>query len=110
MGLFTTAAVDNIDHNPSFTTARDSFHGTRISLFQPIYTKHPGVDRGAESYSVFIDLQRDKTITKIPFTYFRPAFLHNQNRPVFEVQCEVKGDRLQMDQQYNMLWRRIPVA
>ena len=102
--------MDNIDHNPSSTTARDSFHGTGISLFQPISTKHPGVDRGAVCYSVFIDLQRDITITKIPYTYFRPAFLHNQNPPVSEVQCEVKGDRLEMDQQYNMLWRRIPLA
>ena len=33
-GLFTTAAVDNIDHNPSSTSAHDSFHGTGISLFQ----------------------------------------------------------------------------
>ena len=27
-GLFTTSAVDNIDHNPSTTTATTSFHGT----------------------------------------------------------------------------------
>ena len=33
-GLFTTAALDNIDHNPSSTTAKLSFHGTEISLFQ----------------------------------------------------------------------------
>jgi len=33
-GLFTTAAVDNIDYNPSSTTASGSFHGTGISLFQ----------------------------------------------------------------------------
>lgn len=32
--LFTTSAVDNIDHNPSSTTASDSLHGTAISLFQ----------------------------------------------------------------------------
>ena len=38
-GLFTTAAVDNIDYNPSSTTAHDSFHGTGISLFQ-----HPDKD------------------------------------------------------------------
>lgn len=31
--VFTTAAVDNIDHNPSSTTAKESFHGTGISLF-----------------------------------------------------------------------------
>ena len=29
--VFTILAVDNIDHNPSSTTARDSFHGTAIS-------------------------------------------------------------------------------
>ena len=27
-GLFTTGAVDNIDHNPSSTSAQDSFHDT----------------------------------------------------------------------------------
>ncbi len=32
--VFTTAAVDNIDHNPSSTTSKESFHGTGISLFQ----------------------------------------------------------------------------
>ena len=34
--LFTTGCVDNIDHNPSSRTAKDSFHGTAISL-----TQHP---------------------------------------------------------------------
>lgn len=32
--VFTTAAVDNIDHNPTSTSARGSFHGTGISLMQ----------------------------------------------------------------------------
>ena len=32
--VFTTAAVDNIDHNKSSTTAITSFHGTSISLIQ----------------------------------------------------------------------------
>lgn len=51
-GLFTTSAVDNIDHNPSSTTAHDSFHGTGISLFQ-----HPdGNSRGT-----------DRTRTSSPF-------------------------------------------
>ena len=34
MKLFTTSAVDNIDPNPSSTTAKTSFHGTSISIFQ----------------------------------------------------------------------------
>ena len=32
--LFTIGALDNLDHNPSSTTATDSFYGTGISLFQ----------------------------------------------------------------------------
>ena len=43
--VFTTAAVDNIDHNPSATTLKNSFHGTAISLLQhPSYTGE-GVDQ-----------------------------------------------------------------
>ena len=30
--LFTVGALDNLDHNPSSTTAVDAFHGTAISL------------------------------------------------------------------------------
>lgn len=33
-GLFTVCAQDNIDHNPSSTTAVNAFHGTGITLFQ----------------------------------------------------------------------------
>ena len=33
-GLFPIAAADNIDYNPSVATAKDSFHGTEISLMQ----------------------------------------------------------------------------
>ena len=33
-GLFTIAAIDNIDHNQSSSTAKSSFHGTSISIFQ----------------------------------------------------------------------------
>ena len=43
-GVFTTSAVDNIDHNPTATSAHGSFHGTGISLFQ-----HPDLaNRGTE--------------------------------------------------------------
>lgn len=43
--LFTLAAFDNIDHNPSSTTAHDSFHGTGISLFQHATSEAPGAAR-----------------------------------------------------------------
>ena len=43
-GVFTTSAVDNLDHNPSSTSAHTSFHGTAISLHQ-----HPDQDmQGSE--------------------------------------------------------------
>lgn len=31
-GFVTVVAVDNLDHNPSSTTSKDSVHGTGISL------------------------------------------------------------------------------
>ena len=45
-GLFTVAAVDNIDYNPSSATAKDSFHGTGISLIQHPSHESEGCDRG----------------------------------------------------------------
>ena len=33
-GFLTVGAIDNLDHNPSSTTSKGSFHGTGISLFQ----------------------------------------------------------------------------
>ena len=33
-GLFTVGALDNLDHNPSSTTAVNSFHGKGLCLFQ----------------------------------------------------------------------------
>ena len=32
--VFTTAAIDNVDHNASSSTSENHFHGTSISLFQ----------------------------------------------------------------------------
>ena len=32
--LFTVSAIDNLDHNPSCSTAKYFFHGTSISIFQ----------------------------------------------------------------------------
>ena len=56
-GVFTTTAVDNIDHSPSSVTAQGAFHGTGISLFQ-----HPTFYApGGEREMVGIDNQPSKT-------------------------------------------------
>lgn len=44
-GIFTVGALDNIDHNPSSTTAQGSFHGTGISIFQFPTSSNSGVVR-----------------------------------------------------------------
>jgi len=41
--LFILAAVDNIDHNPTATTASTSFYGMGVSLFQNPSAENPGV-------------------------------------------------------------------
>ena len=62
--LFTTAAVDNIDHNSSSTTAKSNFHGTGISLFQHPTHENPGVDRKIEHLDT-----ESKTISPLPDCY-----------------------------------------
>ena len=42
-GLFTTGAVDNVDHNPTSATARDSFHGTSISIIKHLSHESTGI-------------------------------------------------------------------
>lgn len=40
--IFTVAALDNLDHNPTSRTASSSFHGTGISIFQFPSPQKPG--------------------------------------------------------------------
>ena len=58
--LFTTAAVDNLDHNPSSTTAQGAFHGTGISLFRNRETEIDGIVRQIP------DIQPDRVRKQIP--------------------------------------------
>ena len=59
-GLLTTAAIDNIDHNPSSTTAKSSFHGTSISIFQ-----HPINNNFGEQREMLHIAERQST-KKVP--------------------------------------------
>ncbi len=43
--LFTTCTLDNIDHNPSSTSAKGSFHGTSLSVTQHPTQESSGVKR-----------------------------------------------------------------
>ena len=58
--------MDNIGHNPSFTTAKDSFRGTGISLFQHSSADNPGTARER----INVRASSDKTVIKeLPSTY-----------------------------------------
>lgn len=67
LGLLTTAAVDNIDHNPSSTTSKDSFHGTGISLFQHPSAVTPGTEEALISISTNAD--SEKSVKQLPASY-----------------------------------------
>ena len=82
VGLFTTGAVDNIDHNPSSTSAQDSFHGTGISLFQHPNSGVRGVKRPRVSISD--EATTTKTTAHLPesYTTVPPVFLGKRELPL----------------------------
>ena len=72
--LFTTAAVDNIDHNPTATTAQTSFHGTSVSIFQ-----HPSTENAGDEHEP-LKLESEMKVKKVPelpeaYTNIRPAYI-----------------------------------
>jgi len=79
-GLFTTSALDNIDHNPTATTATTSFHGTSVSIFQ-----HPNFDNAGEERSS-LKVQGESKVKKVPelpeaFTNVAPAYIATKPTP-----------------------------
>ena len=75
IGVFITAAVDNIDHNPSSKTAEESFHGTGISLFQhPTKSNH-----GLKQFSIDAEVESDKLV-ELPEAYTDVKLISSFNR------------------------------
>lgn len=63
--VFTTAAGDNIDHNPTSTTVKSWFHGTGISLFQ-----HPTLgSKFIKTVATFPSKASSKKVAKLPVFY-----------------------------------------
>ena len=56
--IFTTAAYDNIDHNPSSTAAKEALHGTGISVFQHPDYNNLGAEREKISYNNSLSEER----------------------------------------------------
>ncbi len=89
-GLFTTGAVDNIDHNPSSATAKDSFHGTGISIMQHPSHTNGGLDRGV--VVIGQDISSAKSVTPLPsvYTSVPPAAMKTKNFTAPAVQGPAK--------------------
>ena len=91
-GLFTTAALDNIDHNPSSMTATDSFHGTGISLFQYPTPHNHGAD--CREHRILEEAIQTKKLAQLPdsYTNVRPLELTRKDAPPPKVMCPIVSD------------------
>ncbi len=78
--LFATSAIDNIDHNPTATTASSSFHGTSISLFQHPSTEKEGEER--EPLKLHVGT-KPKRVPELPeaYTNIPPAYMAKNPNP-----------------------------
>ncbi len=66
-GRFTVGAYDNIDHNPTSRTAKDSFHGTSISIFQAGGVT--GVERMLQTTYKSVAVKGRRSVPLIPDVY-----------------------------------------
>ena len=77
--LFTSAAIDNIDSNPSSTTPNSVFHGTSISFFQ-----HPKEDYPDEPFT--LDINSD-------FEHIEPTKDGKPRHPAIHATSMSTGDK-----------------
>ena len=70
-GLSSVGALDNLDHNPSSTTAQGSFHGTEISIIQFPTEENQELCRGATYGSDKLGQKPSfaESFTNVPATY-----------------------------------------
>ena len=80
--VFMTAAVDNIDHNPSYVTAQGAFHRTGISLFQRPTTEVSGEEREVINIIANQPSKTTKRPAQRPVTYTTvPPVILPKNQP-----------------------------
>ena len=93
--VFTTAAVDNIDHDPSSTTATKSFYGTSISIFQHL-------EKALEPNQIDLSVDFEDSSTKIElpesYTNLSPTKSKAAEYPLQTVNRENSSDVQPMDE------------
>lgn len=85
-GVFTISAFDNLDHDPSSTTAKGSFHGTALSLFQSKTDDHGFTPKRTS-------LEKGEKLLSLPTSYsgVTPVSYFNQH-PETQDYSEVNND------------------
>lgn len=98
--IFTTAAMDNIDHNPSATSASTSFHGTSISIFQHPTSDNKGVVREKLPVNT-----KAKKVPELPdsFTNIHPAFFTDKQPKPSRIDSPISVPTLQLQPEYEWL-------
>ena len=93
-GLFTTTAVDNVDHNPSSTTSHDYFLGTGISVVQHPADKLSGVQRTVATTHAKDCIAAKKTVAYLPqmYTNVPPVAMQITNLPMPKLEGPNKAD------------------
>ena len=89
--LFTTAAVDNLDHNPSSATAHDAFHGTGISLFQNRDTESDGIMRPKSELQPGISRKEIPTLPE-SYTNLTHVTLLKKDVIISPMECTLTSD------------------
>lgn len=102
-GLFTVAAVDNIDHNPSSTTAKSSFHGTAISLMQFPNVGNPGVDRHISHSLDQVSSVSSEIVLPLVYSEVPPCLFPKQHPHIPPVMCQLSEASNNITYEYDWL-------
>ena len=106
--VFTTAAINNIDLNTSATTAKESFHGTSISLLQHPSFFGDGIDRSIFRQSE--EASSKKAINLLPnfFTDLQPITSNVKNAAILHSgKQSLSRDDFKQHRKNEYVWQEI---
>lgn len=105
-GIFSTFALDNIDHNPSSTTCRSSFHGTSISMVQ-----FPGSLEEEQGETVIMNpaMMGKKNVCNLPVSYTTVQQISLQNDNMY-VPALSTTKTVELETPFSKLKETIPTA
>ena len=104
--ILTTASVDNIDHGPSAKTAKDSFHGTAVSLTQHPCENTPGTDLVIVVINPSVPKQ--KGILELPaqYTNLEPLILKvkDYKAPLVQSSIKISSELVDVEEESQYQW------